>query len=76
MKPNKKEPETLLKLGKMATETHEMFIRLYGDAAVSQKMVHKWFERFRGGAESMKMNNAQVIHRLRQQMKTCQKSTK
>jgi hypothetical protein len=24
----------------------------------------------------MKMNNAQVIHRLRQQMKTCQKSTK
>jgi transposase len=40
------------KLGKTATETHEMVVRVYGDAAVSRKAVYKWRERFRGGAES------------------------
>jgi hypothetical protein len=40
------------KLGKRATETHEMLFRVYGDAAVSRKTVYKWFERFRGAAES------------------------
>jgi hypothetical protein len=38
------------KLGKTATETHEMLVRVYGDA-VSQKMVYKWFKRFNGCAE-------------------------
>jgi transposase len=41
-----------LKLGKTATKTHEMLIRVYGDAAVSRKAVYKWSERFCGGAES------------------------
>jgi transposase len=40
------------KLGKTAIETHEMLVRVYGDAAVSGKAVYKWLERFRGGAES------------------------
>jgi hypothetical protein len=64
------------KLGKTAKESHEMLVRFYGDAAASRKTVHKWFERFRGGAESTKTNNAQVVGRLRQQMKTCRKSMK
>jgi histone-lysine N-methyltransferase SETMAR len=40
------------KLGKTATGTHEMLVKVYGDAAVSRKTVYKWYERFRGGAES------------------------
>jgi hypothetical protein len=40
------------KQGKMATETHEVLVRVYGDAAVSRKTAYKWFERFRVGAES------------------------
>jgi transposase len=40
------------KLGKTATETNEMFVRVYEDAAVSRKTVYQWFERFHGGAES------------------------
>jgi hypothetical protein len=40
------------KLGKTATETNETLVRVYEDAAVSIKMEYKWFERFRGGAES------------------------
>jgi transposase len=40
-----------VKLGKTATETHEMIVRVYGDAAVSGKTVYKWFERFHGGTE-------------------------
>jgi hypothetical protein len=65
------------KLGKTAIETHEMLVRVYGDAAVSRKAVYKWFERFRGGAESTEdeQNHAQVVRRLRQPMKTCRKST-
>jgi hypothetical protein len=39
------------KLGKTATETHEMLVRVYGDAAMYRRTVYKWFERFRGGAE-------------------------
>jgi transposase len=38
------------KLGKTATEIHEMLVRVYIDA-VSRKTVYKWFERY-GGAES------------------------
>jgi hypothetical protein len=40
------------KLGKTDIETHEMLVRVYGDAAVSRKAVHKWFEHFRGRAKS------------------------
>jgi hypothetical protein len=40
------------KLGKTATETHEMLVGVYRDAAVGRRTVHKWSERFRGGAES------------------------
>jgi hypothetical protein len=40
------------KLGKKATETHEMLVRVNGDAALNRKTVHKWFERIHGGAES------------------------
>jgi transposase len=39
-------------LGKTATETHEMLVRVSGDAAVSRKTVYKCFKRFHGGAES------------------------
>jgi histone-lysine N-methyltransferase SETMAR len=39
------------KLGKTATESHEMLIKVYGEAAVSRKTVYKWIERFHGGAE-------------------------
>jgi transposase len=41
------------KLGKSATETHEMLVEVYGDAAVTCKTVYKWFERFRSGSESI-----------------------
>jgi transposase len=44
--------EFCFKLGKTATETHEMLVRVYGDAAMSRKTVYKWFERFHGCAES------------------------
>ena len=39
------------KLQKSAKETHEMLKLVYGDAAVTLKMVYKWFERFRNGCE-------------------------
>jgi transposase len=39
-------------LGQMASETHEMLVRVYGDAVVSRNTIYKWFERFNGGAES------------------------
>jgi hypothetical protein len=65
------------KLGKTATETHERHVRVYGGAAVSRKAVYKWFEHFLGAAVNrLESNNAQVVRRLRQQMKTCRKSTK
>jgi hypothetical protein len=57
------------KLGKTATETHELLVRVYRDAAVSRKTVYKWFERYHGGPESTE-DNAQDVHRLRQQRKT------
>lgn len=41
------------KLQKSAKETHEMLKLVYGDAAVTRKTVYKWFERFRGGCESV-----------------------
>jgi histone-lysine N-methyltransferase SETMAR len=41
------------KLGKSATETHEMLVEVYGDAAVTRKTVYKWSERFRNGSESI-----------------------
>jgi transposase len=41
------------KLGKSATETHEMFVEVYGDAVITRKTVYKWSERFRSGSESI-----------------------
>jgi hypothetical protein len=41
------------KLGKSATETHEILVEVYGDAAVTRKTVYKWSERFRSGSESI-----------------------
>ncbi|GBM60827.1 Putative uncharacterized protein FLJ37770 [Araneus ventricosus] len=39
------------KLGKTATETHEMSVKVYGVDAVSKKCVFEWFKRFRDGKE-------------------------
>jgi hypothetical protein len=33
-----------MKMGKSATETHEMLREVYGEAAVTHKTVYKWFE--------------------------------
>ena len=41
------------KLQKSAKETHEMLKLFYGDAAVTMKMVYKWFQRFHNGCESV-----------------------
>jgi len=41
------------KLQKSAKETHEMLKLVYGDAAVTMKMVYKWFKWFRNGCESV-----------------------
>jgi len=41
------------KMQKSAKETHEMLKLVYGDAAVTMKMVYKRFERFRKGCESV-----------------------
>lgn len=41
------------KLGKTATETHEMLVQVYGQDAVSRKCVYDWFVRFRAGKESV-----------------------
>jgi transposase len=41
------------RLGKSATETHEMLVEVYGDAAVTRNTVYKWYERFRSGSESI-----------------------
>jgi len=41
------------KLQKRAKETHKMLKLVYGDSAVTMKMVYKWFERFRNGCESV-----------------------
>ena len=40
-----------LELQKSAKETHKMLKLVYGDAAVTMKMVYKWFERFLNGCE-------------------------
>jgi hypothetical protein len=40
-------------LGKSATETCEMLVEVYGDAAATRKTVYKWSERFRSGFESI-----------------------
>ncbi|GBO07733.1 Putative uncharacterized protein FLJ37770 [Araneus ventricosus] len=42
------------KLGKKATETHEMLVKVYGEDAVSKKCVFEWFKRFRDGEEDVK----------------------
>ena len=39
------------KLQKRAKETHKMLKLVYGDAAVTMKVVYKWFTRFRNGCE-------------------------
>ncbi|GBM28261.1 Mariner Mos1 transposase [Araneus ventricosus] len=41
------------KLGKTATETHEMLVTVYGVEAVSKKCVFEWFKRFRDGKEDV-----------------------
>jgi len=41
------------KLQKSAKEKQEMLKLVYGDAAVTMKMVYKWFEWFRNGCESV-----------------------
>jgi hypothetical protein len=40
------------KLGKMATETREMLVQVYGTKAVSRKCVYDWFKRFCDGKET------------------------
>jgi transposase len=39
------------RLGKSATETHEMLVEVYGDTAVTRNTVYKWYERFRSGSD-------------------------
>ena len=39
------------KLPKSAKETHEMLKLVYGDVAVTIKMVYEWFKRFCNGCE-------------------------
>jgi len=41
------------RLQKSAKETHEVLKLVYGDAAVTMKMIYKWFERFRNCCESV-----------------------
>jgi len=41
------------KLQKSAKETHQMLKLVYDDAAVTMKMVYKWFERFLNDCESV-----------------------
>ncbi|GBN79481.1 Putative uncharacterized protein FLJ37770 [Araneus ventricosus] len=42
------------KLGKTATETHEMLLKMYVVDAVSKKCVSEWFKRFGDGKEDVK----------------------
>ncbi|GBM25230.1 Putative uncharacterized protein FLJ37770 [Araneus ventricosus] len=42
------------KLGKTATETHEMLVKVYGVDAVSKKCIFEWFKCFRDGEEDVK----------------------
>ena len=39
------------KLQESAKEIHKMLKLVYGDAAVSMKMVYKWFKQFHNGCE-------------------------
>jgi len=41
------------KLQKSAKGTGKMLKLVYGDAAVTMKMVYKWFERFCNGCETV-----------------------
>ncbi|GBM85936.1 hypothetical protein AVEN_97556-1 [Araneus ventricosus] len=41
------------KLGKTATETHELLVKVHGVEAVSKKCVFEWFKRFRDGKEDV-----------------------
>ena len=40
------------KLGKTATETHEMLVQVYGTKAMSRKCVYDWFKCFCDGKET------------------------
>ncbi|XP_035221412.1 histone-lysine N-methyltransferase SETMAR-like [Stegodyphus dumicola] len=42
------------KLGKTATETHDMLVKVYGQEAVSKKCVYECFKRFTDGKEDVK----------------------
>ena len=44
------------KLNKSATETHKLLQEVYGDTAVTNKTVCKWFGRFRDGQDSLNDN--------------------
>ena len=50
------------KLQKSAKETQEMLKLVYGDAAVTMKMVYKWFERFCNGCESVERRRDRDVH--------------
>jgi hypothetical protein len=43
----------LFQTAKIAKETHEKLKSVDGEAAITTKTVHKWFERFRNGCESV-----------------------
>ncbi|GBM18417.1 Putative uncharacterized protein FLJ37770 [Araneus ventricosus] len=45
--------EFCFKLGKTATVTHEMLVKMYGVEVVSKKCVFEWFKRFRDGKEDV-----------------------
>ncbi|GBM14672.1 hypothetical protein AVEN_97184-1 [Araneus ventricosus] len=42
------------KLGKTATVTHEMLVKVYGVDAVCKKCIFEWFKRFRDRKEDVK----------------------
>ena len=43
-----------VKLGKSATETHELLKNVYGDECLSCTQVFEWFKRFKEGKEEIK----------------------
>ena len=51
------------KLGKTATETHEMLVRVYGTEAVSRKCVYDWFKAFVTGRNQLRMSHVRVGRR-------------
>ena len=52
------------KLNKSATETHKLLQEVYGDTAVTNKTICKWFERFRDGQESLNDDEKSGVYQL------------